>query len=157
MSLKSLILESLEILYLWEIEEFIEHLEREKRKRRPITQGRFGGFRYLNSEGEFVMATQQLTVGTPATCPLVFLAADGVTTGKGPIGVVKSSDDSVSAGLSADGQSVNALMTLANVTSTLTWSDPSGQVPDFTVDVSDVVPFVAASGAFGTFVDGTTA
>lgn len=153
------VLDSLAILYLEEIEEILEHLEREKRRRRPITHGRFGGFRFHNSEGNLVMATQQLTVGTPATCALVFLAADGVTTGKGPVGTVSSSDGSVSAGLSEDGQSCNALMTLANVTSTLTWHDPAGVVPDFSVDVSDVVAppeFVAASGSFGTFADGTT-
>ena len=104
------------------------------------------------------MATQTLQLNTPETAPLIFVDASGVT-GPGPIGEVSASDPSVSVALSADGQAVNATMTATlPVPATITWHDPSGAVPDFTVDVTDAAAvFTPVSGSVGTFAPGTTA
>lgn len=153
---KYLALEALEFLVLEEIEFVLSLLAEELRKRRPMVQGRFAGMYSVTECGDISMATQQLTVGVGFTAPLVFKDTGG-NTGIGPVGEVSSSDGSVSVGLSGDGQAANVTMSVANVTATLTWHDPNGVIPDFSVDVSDNVPFEAASGEFGTFVEGTTA
>lgn len=104
------------------------------------------------------MAQQTLTVGVAFTAPLIFTDASGAT-GAGPIGSISASDPSVTVGLSADGQAANVTMTATLPTpATITWHDPAGVVPDFTVDVSDAPPvFQATAGSFGTFAEGTTA
>lgn len=124
---------------------------------RPVA-GRFAGLYYVDPKtGVTIVATQTLTVGTSFTAPLVFTDANGVT-GPGPIGEVSASDPSVSIGLSADGQAANVVMTATLPTpATLTWHDPAGAVPDFTVDVTDAAAvFVPTSGGFGTFAEGNT-
>lgn len=120
--------------------------------------GRFAGmFRRHHKTGDFIVATQQLTVGVAETAPLVFTDSTGVV-GPGPIGMITAADPSVTVSLSADGQFANATMTttLPNPV-TLTWHDPAGNVPDFTVDVTDAVVAPMQTGAFGTFAPGTTA
>lgn len=131
---------------------------REHRRFKPV-KCEFGPLSSTSEEEIFVMSAQQLTVGTAYTGALIFTDANGVT-GPGPIGEVTASDPSISVGLSADGQSVNVLMSqeLAGV-ETLRWHDPSGVVPDATMDVTDQAvapPFTAAAVAFGALVEGTT-
>ena len=48
-------------------------------------------------------------------------------------------------------------MTPASGSFTLLWHDPAGKVPDFSVPLTDQVVVQNISGAFGTFVPGTTA
>lgn len=103
------------------------------------------------------MATQQLAVNTAYTAPLTFQDANGNTV-QGPIGSIASSDPSVTASLSEDGQHANCTMTQANITATLTWSgNGANGAFSFTVTVTDQpVGTTAVSGSFGTFVPGTT-
>ena len=94
------------------------------------------------------------------TAPLIFTQTSSdpnvpPVTVPGPKGVVSSSDPTVSPSLSADGQSVN-LTTPASGTFTLTWHDPAGNVPDFSVTLTDEVPVLTVTGAFGQFVAGST-
>lgn len=105
------------------------------------------------------MAAQTVPVSTAITAPLIFTqtSSDGSApvTVTGPIGAVSSSDPTVTPALSADGQAVN-LTTPASGTFTLTWHDPAGVVADFSVTLTDQVPVLTVTGAFGVFVPGTT-
>lgn len=101
------------------------------------------------------MATQTIPLNTPSTAPLIFTNTSTGATGPGPIGTISASDGSVNVSLSADGQAANVTLT-SSTTATLTWSDPSGVVPNFTVDVTDSGSVGQITGAFGTFVPGTT-
>ena len=105
------------------------------------------------------MAAQTVPVSTAITAPMTFTqtSSDGSppVTVKGPTGTVTSSDPTVSPFLSADGQSVN-LTTPASGTFTLTWHDPAGVVADFSVTLTDQVPVLTVTGAFGPFTVGTT-
>lgn len=136
---------------LLRLEVWIKH-RRRGHPFKPVA-GRFAGIFDVDPKtGATIVATQTLTLNTPSTAPLVFTDANGVT-GPGPIGEISASDPSVSVSLSADGQSANATMTETLATpATLTWHDPAGVVPDFTVDVTDAAAvFVPVSGGFGTF------
>lgn len=143
--------------------EILEAWLRDRRRGHPFRPmaGRFSGPSFIDPKtGVAILALQQLKLGVAYTAALIFTDAAG-TTGKGPVGEVTSSDPAVTVGLSADGQSANVTITaqLAGP-ATLTWHDPAGAVPDFTVDVQDVEAppaFVPASGAFGDFTEGTTA
>jgi hypothetical protein len=100
---------------------------------------------------------QQVPANTALTGGLIFLDASGATT-VGPIGTLSSSVTLLSLGLSSDGQSYNFTSpSSGNVT--LTWTDPSGQVPSFSADFSDQPPppAPAVSGSFGPAAPGTTA
>lgn len=123
---------------------------------KPVA-GRFAGMFYVDPKtGVFIVATQTLTVGVAETAPLVFVDDSGAT-GPGPIGTIAASDPSVTVSLSADGQFANATMTTTLATPvTLTWNDPAGVIPSFTVEVTDAATFVPVSGSFGTFAPGTT-
>lgn len=105
------------------------------------------------------MATQQLVVGQPFTAPLIFLDTNGNVVIPGPVGTLSVTDGSVTISLSADGQAANVTMTTTLPSPvTITWSDPAGVVPAFSVDVTDAaVVNPAVSGSFGIFVPGTTA
>lgn len=124
-------------------------------------RGRFAGFHYVNPEGECIVATQTIPLNTPSTTQLVFTDDAGAVVSPGPVGSVSSSDSNVQVALSADGQSVNATLLTAGVSSTLTWNGIGANGPfTFSVDVTDAVapPVTAATGGqFGTFGPGTTA
>lgn len=140
---------------LAEIEIWLHH--RRHHHFKPVA-GRFAGmFRRHHRTGDFIVATQTVPLNTPSTAPLVFTDASGAT-GPGPVGTVSASDPSVSVSLSADGQSANVtLSAVLTAPATLTWTDPSGVVPDFSVEVTDQATFSATAGSFGTFAPGTTA
>jgi len=124
----------------------------------PPVRGRFAGAYTTTPKGEIIVAMQQLTVNTPFTCPLIFQDANGNNVPGPAGGSVSSSDPTVQVALSADGQAVNATMTAANITSTLTWSGTGANGPfSFTTDVTDQsVAGGPVSGQFGSFVPGTT-
>lgn len=150
----------IEEVELSELERIVRHL----RLRCPFkpVRGRFSGPFFINADQEIIMAAQKFVVGQPFTAGLIFLDAAGAA-GPGPVGVLSASDPSVNVSLSADGQSANVEMTATLAApATVTWHDPSGAVPDFSVEVTDaeVVPppaFVPVSGSFGIFAEGTTA
>lgn len=101
------------------------------------------------------MAQGGLTPGVAYTAPLVFLDANGVATTPPTGGSVTSSNSGDTVALSADGSHCNLTMGTASENSTLTYV--AGSVT-FTTEVSSAapVPGPAASGSFGTFVEGTT-
>ena len=142
-----------------DIERVVMWLERHHPKHKFIpSAGRFAGFSFVSPTGEIVMALQTVDLNTPLTAPLIFTDASG-NIGPGPIGIVSASDPSVTVALSSDGQACNVTMTATLPTPvTLTWHDPAGNVPDFTVDITDApVAIVAQTGAFGPFTPGSTA
>lgn len=123
---------------------------------RPVA-GRFAGLYSVDAQGNFIVAQPTLIVGTAYTGALTFVDAAGAA-GPGPIGEISSSDPSVSAALSADGQSYNLTATAELTTAaTLTWHDLAGAVPDFTTTVATAAEvFVPVSGSFGDLSEGTT-
>jgi hypothetical protein len=140
-------LERYEIL---EIERLIADIRQRRHRGRPIV-GRFGQFR--DHHGDIAMAFK---LNTAYTAPLLFVQNGAPLAG--PIGTVSASDTSAQISLSGDGQSVNLNLT-AEVQGdiTLTWSDPSGVVADFTVAVdTDNTGTGVITGSFGAFTEGTT-
>jgi len=142
-----------------ELRELYEHLKRLFCCPQKPDSGRFAGFHYINAKGEIIVAAQQIPVNTPSTTNLIFTLAGVPITGPGPIGSVTSSDPSVSAALSTDGQFANVTLNQPNVTSTITWSGDGANGPfSFSVDVTDQpVVTLPDGGSFGTFAPGTTA
>lgn len=125
----------------------------------PAVAGRFAGVFHVNSQGVITVMSQNVPGATAVTAQLVFTSSLNGTV-KGPIGSIASSDANAVPSLSADGQAVNvttpAEAPVQDVI-TLTWSDPSGKIASFSVDlVVSAAPQEVITGAFGTFVPGTT-
>lgn len=102
------------------------------------------------------MAAQTVPASTPLTGGLIFTQAGATVLG--PMGSITASDPAVAVSLSADGQFYN-LTSPASGGVTLTWHDPAGNVPDFSVDFVDeivVVPPAPITGTFGPASLGTT-
>lgn len=99
------------------------------------------------------MATQTVPASTALTASLIFTDSTGVVV-TGPIGTLTADVSTVTPTLSASGQAVNVTSPPSGDV-TLTWSDPSGVVPSFSVTLSDQAA-VTVTGAFGSFAPGTT-
>lgn len=100
--------------------------------------------------------SQLVPPATALTVPLIF-TQDGATV-KGPVGVVSSSDATVTPTLSGDGQAVNFNSPLTGPFK-LTWQSTDASVAPFSLDVDVSVAPPASGpiiGSFGTVVPGTT-
>lgn len=102
------------------------------------------------------MSVQTVVPSTALTAAIVFTDSTG-TTVVGPTGTLTVDNASVTdARLSADGQSCN-VTSPASGSVTITWTDPAGKIPPFSVTLTDQVIPVTVTGQFGTFAAGTTA
>lgn len=101
------------------------------------------------------MAVQTVPSSTALTAPIVFTDSNGASV-TGPQGTLTTDNPAVTAALSADFQSCN-VTSPASGSVTITWNDPAGVIAPFSVTLTDQVIPVTISGAFGTFVPGTTA
>lgn len=147
-------LRNLERIEERELHEIEQILERHRRRHGPrAVKGRFAGLYWTDPHtGEWTVASQQVPFNAPITAPLVFVDKNGLAE-PGPVGTIAVTDPAGTAALSADGQHANITVTVA---ATATWTDPSGVVPSFSVDLTEAIGPVV-SGSFGTFVPGTTA
>lgn len=118
-------------------------------------RGRFAGAYFIGSSGEIIVAVQTVPVSTALTAPIVFTDSTGASV-TGPSGTLTVDNPAVTdARLSADGQACN-VTSPASGSVTITWTDPAGIIPPFSVTLTDQV-VVTVTGAFGTFAPGTTA
>lgn len=124
--------------------------------RRRAVHGRFEGAHFRNpNTGALTVAVQTLPGSTAVTAPIIFTDSTGAKV-TGPTGTLSVDNAAVTdARLSADGQSCN-VTTPPTGSVTITWTDPAGKIPPFSVTLTDQV-VVTVTGAFGTFAPGTTA